>query len=176
MADFGLFFAFLSKSPHRVRREAHSLAVLLDVDVCHVSMTSVASRRCFTSSLSRSGTPHVKECVASAGACTARPKEPIPVIDVTFRPKDPWEDCWEPSREEHHTCSIVSWQANTALHPTVPEHPNTNLHTTTEPFSLWVQPILTNRDPHTAYSSVPRQTTSDTTQWRELRTMVDPCP
>ena len=47
---------------------------------CHASMSSVASLRYFISSLSPSGSPHVRECVALAAACTARPKEPMPSL------------------------------------------------------------------------------------------------
>ena len=48
-------------------------------------------------------------------------------------PTDPWECCWEQYHVEHHTCSIASWQANTALSDTLctpadPECPNTHLH------------------------------------------------
>ena len=45
-----------------------------------VSISSVASRRYFTSLPSRSGTPHVKECVALAAPRTACPREPRPSL------------------------------------------------------------------------------------------------
>ena len=47
---------------------------------CHFSITSVSSRRCLISLLSLSSTPHVRECVAWAAACTACPNDPRPTL------------------------------------------------------------------------------------------------
>ena len=48
--------------------------------ICHPSMSYVASRRYLTSLLSRSRTPHVKECVALAAARTACPRERMRLV------------------------------------------------------------------------------------------------
>ena len=52
---------------------------------CHASVSS-ASLKNLVSLLSRSGTPHVKLCVALAEACKAPPKKANAIVDVTFGP------------------------------------------------------------------------------------------
>ena len=81
-----LIFVFQLKLPHCAQEKGHSLLVLLVNCRCQPSISSVASRRCFTSSLSRSGTPHVELCVVWPRCLYCSTQGTGAVVHMGFRP------------------------------------------------------------------------------------------